>query len=126
MFDCDLGFSDINAEVSQHNESVKLIIKPSICLVDGEEKECKSRFDISWQSESQLRSCIFLDYQLKSIQCWQEKSSGTVIVDFEHEDSVIVTLENRAIDITYASSKIRVMNKASLSKRRLRNPWDFL
>lgn len=122
----NISYSEMTFSESKHNNDVTLMIKPSICLVDGKETECKSRFDVSWQSPNQLDGCLFLDYQRKSIQCWQAETAGKATVQIEHEDSVLVSLENRDLNMTYAKSKIRVMNKASLKKRRLRNPWDFL
>lgn len=120
------SYSEIAFSDAESDDSIKLLIKPSICLIDGRETECKSRFDVSWQSKSQLDGCIFIDYQRESIQCWQKQFAGNTTINIEHEDSVLVSLENRALKITYAKNKIRVMNKASLKKRRLRYPWDFL
>lgn len=120
------SYSEIAFSDAESDDNIKLLIKPSICLIDGRETECKSRFDVSWQSKSQLDGCIFIDYQRESIQCWQKQISGNTTINIEHEDSVLVSLENRALKITYAKNKIRVMNKASLKKRRLRYPWDFL
>ena len=113
---------------NRHPE-VQLIVKPSLCLIEtsnGNKGKCESMFDVTWRSNQAISSCLYLDYITNAIDCWNEQRNGKLTISIEKDESVLVTLENRTYQVTYAQSKIRVMNKASLTKKRYRNPWDFL
>lgn len=108
---------------------VQLTVKPSLCLIEashGSKGKCESMFDVTWRSSQAISPCLYLDYKTDSINCWNNLRNGKLTITVENDESVLVTLENRTYRVTYAQSKIRVMNKASLTKKRYRNPWDFL
>jgi len=112
------GFSQSFAASS----TTKLIIKPSVCMVNKLGDSCQMTVKVMWHNNQSIDACLFQN-DLR-LTCWQNVHEINTEIDISLDQDMIFTLKNE--QQVFANQHIKI--NAALPKkyrRRLRANWSF-
>lgn len=115
--------------VAADPQSVRLYVKPLLCVLDKNATSCAVTFDIRWKSALAAEYCLKDEARPTPLRCWPSAVSG------EHQQERVVTqeftfwLSPPAGTERVAEAKIEVLRVGSTDRRRerrSRHVWDVL
>lgn len=109
--------------------SVRLKVRPVLCITDKRTPSCDMSFLVIWQSEQTGYYCLYNDFEESALRCWTEDRSGelsderTVDTDF----SYWMTAEDSELLLAAVTVEVlRMDSDDRRRKRRSRHVWDIL
>jgi hypothetical protein len=124
-FSLVITFAMFPAYSNQLKESIALIIKPKLCVLNNERQSCKDKIIISWTSSKAESICLYSSQQAESLACWSQSWSGETEQLIKTQDSLQFSLKEK--ERVVAQKKLQVLkNFARRNKRsRKRHPWSI-
>ncbi len=107
----------------------RLIVKPLLCVLDGETTSCSMTFDIRWKSETAGEYCLNDSAQKAPLRCWSSVIAGTHTHKREVAEAFVYWLGSPDGAQRAAEVKIEVLRLDSADRRRdrrMRHVWDVL
>jgi len=109
--------------------AARLIVKPLLCVVDGEAGQCSMTFRIRWKSEAAAEYCLNDSALSTPLRCWPNATSGSHEQQREVGEAFVYWLGAPAGTQRAAEVKIDVLRLDSADRRRerrSRHVWDVL
>ena len=109
-------------------ESLKLRVKPVLCITDSRNPSCDMAFLVVWESADSGYYCLFNDLEDSSLRCWQEDRGGEVIDERTVDEgfSFWMTGEDLARRLTQVDIEVlRMDSDDRRRRRRTRHVWDI-
>ncbi len=121
-------FSGLNAgeELSAPSEnSVRLTLKPKLCVLNNARQVCVDEVIIEWESDTIIDACLFRSDSLQPRQCWQKSHHGQWVEPVRLRENL--TFELLSGDQKLASASVKVLHSYTrpLQRRRSRHPWSL-
>jgi len=112
------GFSQSLAASSTN----KLIIKPSVCMVERLGDSCQMTVKVMWHNEDFIDACLFQN-DLR-LTCWENVNDINREIDISLDQDMKFTLKNDQQIFAYQQIKINTALPKKY-RRRLRADWSF-
>lgn len=111
------------------DQSVRLQVKPVLCITDTREQDCELSFLVRWQSDVQGFYCLYNDFTETPLECWEHHDGGSLEEGLVVDRSFYYWLTGRNIEVRLAESLVEVVTLESSDrrqKRRRRHAWSIL
>ena len=118
----------VAADTDVADRSMRLTVKPVLCITDNRTPSCRMSFLVLWESAQTGYYCLFSDFGEAPIRCWSDEHSGgtederIVQNDFRYwmqDDSSELQLAFVTVEV------LRLDNDDRRRKRRKRHVWDL-
>jgi hypothetical protein len=110
------------------DRSMRLTVKPVLCVTDRTTPSCRMLFLVVWESVESGYYCLFNDFSEAPVRCWSDERAGRtederiVQSDFQYwmqEDG----REQQIVAVTV--EVLRMDSEDRRRKRRNRHVWDL-
>jgi len=108
--------------------SVRLQVKPVLCVTDNRNPSCDVSFRITWQSGTRGYHCVFNDLNNTPLRCWSEDRSGQMTDDRIVDESFAFWITGEDLASRLAQVDVEVLRLDSddrRRRRRTRHVWDI-
>jgi Protein of unknown function (DUF3019) len=109
--------------------SLKLAVKPVLCVLDKDATSCKMTFDVRWKSVLAGDYCLNDSFLTAPLRCWAAVRGGEHKIEREVSQEFQFWLGNPAGTERLAEVKVSVLRVDSADRRRerrTRHVWDVL
>ena len=117
-----ISLSSFGAEATPAcSQNICWQVAPSVCLQDKQQNECQLPLQLSWQSQSPLSLCAYLDEQ--ELACWSAKQQGTLQQALTLEGPASLELRDVQQQVLL-QQQLTVLSRQPERRRRLVAPWS--
>lgn len=118
----------VAADTDVRDRSMRLTVKPVLCITDKQTPSCQMSFLVLWESAETGYYCLFSDFGEAPIHCWSDERSGRtederiVQKDFRYwmqDDNTEQQLAVVTVEV------LRLDSDDRRRKRRTRHVWDI-
>jgi hypothetical protein len=113
---------------SDGDSSMRLSVKPVLCITDKRTPRCEMSFLIVWQSSVNGYYCLFSNFNEAPVRCWSEERTGTLNDDQSVQGNFSYWMTGDDHDYRLAQVNIEVLRMDSDDRRRRRrnrHVWDI-
>lgn len=113
---------------SDGDSTMRLSVKPVLCITDKRTPRCEMSFLIVWQSGVNGYYCLFSDFNEVPVRCWSEERTGTLNDDQSVQGNFSYWMTGDDHDYRLAQVNIEVLRMDSDDRRRRRrnrHVWDI-
>ena len=96
-------------------------VAPSVCLQDQQQNNCQLPLQLSWQSQSPLSLCAYLDEQ--ELACWSAKQQGALQQALVLDGPASLELRDVQQQVL-VQQQLTVLSRQPERRRRLVAPWS--
>jgi len=110
------------------NGSVRLEVKPVLCVTDNRNPSCDLSFLIMWQSSTIGYYCLFSDFGDGPLRCWAEERLGQMTDERTFDESFTFWMTGEDLASRLAEVDVEVLRLDSddrRRRRRTRHVWDI-
>ena len=101
-------------------------LKPRICTLAGDEKQCETAVRAAWRSSKRESLCLVIVNRPDVKRCWEEYSRGTHSVELTFDSDLIVELRDPSLENVFTSQVLQVIREALEYRRKRRQPWNIM
>jgi len=108
--------------------SMRLSVKPVLCIIDNRNPRCESAFLVVWESERSDFYCLFNDFGEEPLHCWIDEQSGRIDDQRSVDTSFSYWMTDRDTEKRLAVIAVEVLRMDTgdrRRKRRSRHVWDI-
>ena len=112
----------------QAGNSMRLTVKPVLCLTDNRNPSCDMSFLVVWQSGETGYYCLFNDFTEAPVRCWSEELAGQLSEDRIVRENFSYWMTGSNPDSRLAEVMVEVLHMDSddrRRRRRTRHVWDI-
>ncbi|MDH3612164.1 MAG: DUF3019 domain-containing protein [Gammaproteobacteria bacterium] len=109
------------------DESMRLSVKPVLCITDKRTPSCQMSFLVLWESAQTGYYCLFNDFGETPIRCWSDERSGRTEDERIVENDFQYWMQDDSSELQLAVVTVEVLRLDSddrRRKRRTRHVWD--
>lgn len=108
--------------------SLRMTVKPVLCIVDKKTPSCRMSFLVLWESAETGYYCLFNDFGEAPVRCWSDALTGRTederVVENDFEYWMTSDLgEHKLAAVTV--EVLRMDSEDRRRKRRTRHVWDI-
>jgi len=110
------------------NSTVRLTVKPVLCITDKRTASCEMSFLIHWQSGTNGYYCLSSDLDETPLRCWNDENTGRVTDDrsVREEFSYWMTADANSVRLAAVTVEVlRMDTDDRRRRRRTRHVWDI-
>ena len=110
------------------DSTMRLTVKPLLCITDERTPRCEMSFLVLWQSELSGYYCLFSDFDETPLRCWNDESTGRLTDDRTVERDFSYWMAGEEDDVRLAAVSIEVLRMDTddrRRRRRTRHVWDI-
>jgi hypothetical protein len=104
---------------------IRLDIRPRICTLTGNDKQCATPVRAQWRSSRDESLCLVILARPEVRHCWEHYKAGTYTIDLVFSDDLVFQLRDVSLDHVLASQVLRVIREAIQYRHRRRQPWNI-
>jgi hypothetical protein len=104
---------------------IRLEIRPRICTLAGNDKQCATPVRAHWRSSRDESLCLVILARPEVRHCWEHYKAGTYTIDLVFTDDLVFQLRDVSLDRVLASQVLRVIREAIQYRHRRRQPWNI-
>jgi len=108
--------------------TMRLTVKPVLCITDKRTPQCDMSFLIVWESGSSGYYCLFSDFTEAPVRCWNEELTGQLNDDRTVASNFSYWMTGSDPEHRLAVVDVEVLRMDSddrRRKRRTRHVWDI-
>jgi hypothetical protein len=114
--------STVHASYSELTELSELSVVPNECIVAEKGQTCSLELAITYPTLTSKIYCLAIDEQ--SLGCWPSALLPTSLTIKLSQDSTFTLIDQESNKSSSVDLKIK-FRKASMARRRIRNPWSL-
>ena len=114
------------SRAEENSSTVKLIMKPNICVLSETESHCQDVLTAEWRAQNNktYSLCLYQSPNKTPIECWQNVNFGKA--EFTQAIAKTTVFELRDMNQTLLDQEaFQVINAQKKYQRSRRNPWSF-
>jgi hypothetical protein len=118
----------LGAAESDGDSTMRLSVKPVLCITDKRTPRCEMSFLIVWQSGVNGYYCLFSNFNKAPVRCWSEERTGELNDDRTVESNFSYWMTGDDHEYRLAQVSIEVLRMDSDDRRRRRrnrHVWDI-
>lgn len=118
-----LAETDIAAQAT-----MRLTVKPVLCITDKQTPRCDMSFLVFWQSDLNGYYCLFSDFDETPVRCWNDESAGRLTDDriVQRDFSYWMTGDEHDMRLAIVTVEVlRMDTDDRRRRRRTRHVWDI-
>jgi hypothetical protein len=120
-----ITFAAIKIPAAEPKSDIRFSLKPNVCMLSGDEKECRDQIVATWKSSSVMSVCLYRERQGEPLHCWQNASFGTAEFPSMLSQTTAFELRERSTQKLIHSAVFNVVYAQKKYQRSRRNPWSF-
>lgn len=108
--------------------SMRLTVKPVLCIIDKKTPSCRMSFLVMWESAHTGYYCLFSDFGEAPVRCWSDEQTGRTEDERIVENEFRYWMADDSSEPQLAVVKVEVLRMDSddrRRKRRTRHVWDL-
>jgi hypothetical protein len=112
--------------LAQARPTVEFSLKPHLCVLAGNESECKDRLVVEWKNlrAEDISPCLYQEQASEPLFCWQKSQVGRT--EFKASLTKTTTFELRTEQQQLLAREVfEVIYTRKSSRHSRRNPWSF-
>jgi hypothetical protein len=106
-------------------DDIRLELRPRICTLTANDKQCETRVQASWQSPHEESLCLVIVNRPEVKHCWENYSKGTYSIELTFAEDVIFQLKDLELQRVLVSEALRVIREAIRYRHKRREPWNI-
>lgn len=109
-------------------QSMRLSVKPVLCITDKRTPRCEMSFLVIWETGKSGYYCLFSDFDEAPVRCWNEDVAGRHDDDRTVETSFSYWMTDDNHELRLAQVDVEVLRMDSddrRRRRRTRHVWDI-
>ena len=113
---------------NEADESMRLRVKPVLCITDARTPQCDMSFLVVWQSATNGYYCLFNDFADAPVRCWNETREGETSVTRLVRANFSYWMTGSDLAERLAQVEVEVLRMDSDDRRRnrrTRHVWDI-
>lgn len=113
---------------TDNDASMRLNVKPVLCIIDNRNPRCELAFLVVWESERSDFYCLFNDFVEDPLHCWIDEQSGQIDDQRSVDTSFSYWMTDRDTENRLAVIAVEVLRMDTgdrRRKRRTRHVWDI-
>lgn len=110
------------------DSTMRLTVKPVLCITDQRTPRCEMSFLVIWQSELDGYYCLFSDFEETPVRCWNDENTGQLTDDRTVERDFSYWMAGDENDMRLAVVTVEVLRMDTddrRRRRRTRHVWDI-
>jgi hypothetical protein len=116
------------ADTDAGDASMRLTVKPVLCIVDKKTPSCQMSFLVLWESTQTGYYCLFNDFGAAPVRCWSDERAGRTDDERTVQNDFRYWMGEDRSELKLAVVKVEVLRMDSddrRRKRRTRHVWDL-
>jgi hypothetical protein len=116
------------ADTDVGDGSMRLIVKPVLCIIDKKTPSCDMSFLVLWESAQSGYYCLYNDFGEAPVRCWNDERAGRTEDERNVQEDFQYWMANDRNEQQLAAVKVEVLRMDSddrRRKRRTRHVWDL-
>lgn len=108
--------------------SMRLSVKPVLCITDKRTPSCRMSFLVLWESLQTGYYCLFNDFGEAAVRCWSDERAGRVEDERVVQSDFQYWMQEDGSELQLAAVKVEVLRMDSDDRRRNRrnrHVWDL-
>lgn len=105
--------------------SIKLELRPRICVLAAADKQCDATVQASWRSTHDESLCLVILGRPEVKRCWEHSSEGNYTVELTFSEDLLFQLRDPGLGHTFAAETLRVIREAVRYRHKRREPWNI-
>ena len=108
--------------------TVRLTVKPVLCITDKRTPSCEMSFLIHWQSGTSGYYCLSSDLDENTLRCWSDEDTGQLTDDQTVREDFSYWMTTNADSTRLAAVTVEVLRMDTddrRRRRRTRHVWDI-
>jgi hypothetical protein len=108
--------------------SMRLTVKPVLCIIDKKTPSCDMSFLVLWESAQSGYYCLYNDFGEAPVRCWNDERAGRTEDERNVQEDFQYWMANDRNEQQLAAVKVEVLRMDSddrRRKRRTRHVWDL-
>lgn len=118
----------VTADTHVGDGSMRLTVKPVLCIVDAKTPSCQMSFLVLWESAETGYYCLFNDFNEAPIRCWSDERTGRTEDERTVQNDFRYWMGGESSELQLAVVEVEVLRMDSddrRRKRRTRHVWDL-
>jgi hypothetical protein len=110
------------------DRSMRLTVKPVLCVTDRETPSCRMSFLVIWESAETGYYCLFNDFGEAPVRCWSDERAGRIEDERIVQSDFQYWMQEDGNDRQIVAVTVEVLRMDSddrRRKRRNRHVWDL-
>lgn len=110
------------------DSTVRLTVKPVLCITDKRTPSCEMSFLIHWQSDTSGYYCLSSGLDETPLRCWNDEDTGRLTDDRSVREEFSYWMTADANNVRLAAVTIEVLRMDTddrRRRRRTRHVWDI-
>jgi hypothetical protein len=87
-----------NAQVTNDQLGVKIIVKPNQCIALHQGQKCYVDIVLTWSAKHVGSYCLYSSQQVKALQCWNAKLKGSYKKEVVSSEDITFTIRSGGLD----------------------------
>ncbi len=115
-----------DSEIS--DRSIRLTVKPVLCITDKRTPSCRMSFLVLWESVQGGYYCLFNDFGEAPVRCWSDERAGRVEDERVVQNEFQYWMQEDGSELHLAVVTVEVLRMDSDDRRRNRrnrHVWDL-
>ena len=116
------------AASDETERTVRLDVKPVLCITDRNKPRCDLSFIVVWQSTASGYYCLHNDFEDAPLTCWRDSRNGRTTDDRSVANSFSFWMTGQDPETRLAEVDVEVLQMDSgdrRRRRRTRHVWDI-
>ena len=105
---------------------VQLELRPRVCTLSGNDKQCSTTVHASWRSPEEESLCLVIVERADVKQCWDHYSRGTYSVELVFAEDLLFELRDLQLQNVLATKALKVIREALELRHKRRQPWNLI
>jgi hypothetical protein len=110
---------------AETGEDIRLELRPRICTLSANDKQCETRVYAIWRSPHEESLCLVIVNRPEVKRCWENYSEGTYSIELTFADDLTFQLKDPELKHVLASEALRVIREAIRYRHKRREPWNI-
>jgi hypothetical protein len=116
------------ADADVGDQSMRMTVKPVLCITDKRTPSCRMSFLVLWESSQTGYYCLFSDFGEAPIRCWSDERNGRTDDERIVQNDFRYWMQDDDSELQLAVVTVEVLRLDSddrRRKRRTRHVWDL-
>jgi hypothetical protein len=118
------GSQPASAGSDAAREQIQLELRPRICTLSANDKQCDTLVRARWQSPRPESLCLVIVDRPDVRHCWENYSEGIYSIELIFEEDLVFQLKDLELQNVLASEALRVIREAIRYRHKRREPWN--